>query len=88
MKERLTPTQRFILKTAAANKKGMVGFAMGDRQGTRIKFENKGTAYIAAYANPQFFLKCRGFLEHVSGSLHKITPDGYAAVGIKRAPRK
>ncbi|MFA6966094.1 hypothetical protein [Bosea sp. (in: a-proteobacteria)] len=82
---KLTATQRTILTAAAASPNGLVGFYAGDRQGTRVvRLDELGTPWIAAYSNPEYFLRGRGFLTKQGvNELHvfRITDAGRAAIG-------
>ncbi len=78
----LTRTQHIILDEACCSPAGSVVFARGDRKGTRVAgCDEMDRPIIVAYANPEYFLVTRGFLEAANERhVYRITDAGRAAV--------
>lgn len=88
MAEPLSPTQKFILHTAADTRDGVVVFGKPDRRGTRKAGESAtGHPIIIAYQTPEFFLKSRGLMELHGNErfTYRITDAGRAAIAKARA---
>lgn len=82
----LTPTQVIVLEAAAKSSTQSVGFARGDRKGTRVAaHDDIGRPWIIAYGYPATFLMTRGFLAKGNEPhVYSITPAGLDAIKVGR----
>lgn len=79
---RLTKSQFIVLEAAAKAPSGAIGFAAGDRRGTRVgRVDELGRPWIIAYQNPEFFLASKKLLEATNERwVYRITDLGREAL--------